>query len=160
ICMAVLGKYIPGMRPLALMVGESPPPRPVPVFYQRLVGRDEPEAARTAREYLGAHSREELFGDGFVPALGWAKRDHAADVLTDDDKRFVLNATYRIAAGLPDEEPDHTSEKDRARHPGTRNGQAEGPRVCLIGWPARDTADEVALRLLALLIQAANCAIR
>src|SRR5215467_914842 len=60
ICVAVLGKYIPGLRPLALLIGESPPPRPVPVFYQRLVGRDEPEAGRTAREFLAAHSREQL----------------------------------------------------------------------------------------------------
>src|SRR5262245_58348565 len=164
ICVAVLGKYIPGLRPLALLIGESPPPRPVPVFYQRLVGRDEPEAGRTAREYLDAHSREKLFDDVLIPALAWAKRDHEADVLTDEDKRFVLNATYRIAAGLPEEEPSHedahASKEDGMHHLGMPNGQAEGPRVCLIGWPARDTADEVALRLLALLIRPADCAVR
>src|SRR5262249_12722789 len=144
ICVAVLGKYIPGLRPLALLVGESPPPRPVPVFYQRLVGRDEPEAGRTARQYLDAHSREQLFDDVLIPALGWAKRDHEADVLTDEDKRFVLNATYRIAAGLPLKEPDHAdshaSEEHGMSHPVARNGQVDGPRVCMIGWPARDTA--------------------
>jgi len=164
ICLAVLGKYIPGLRPMAVLIGESPPPRPVPVFYQRLVGRDEPEAARTAREYLDAHSREQLFDDVLVPALVWAKRDHEADVLTDEDKRFVLNATYRIAAGVPAEEPDQATsgvgDEKRTDYLAARNGQLEEPRVCMIGWPARDSADETALRLLTLLLQPAGCAVR
>jgi AI-2E family transporter len=163
ICLAVLGKYIPALRPMAVLIGESPPPRPVPVFYQRLVGRDEPEAARTAREYLDAHSREQLFDDVLVPALVWAKRDHEADVLTDEDKRFVLNATYRIAARMPAEEPDQAAsgaDNEMRTDLAARNGQLEGPRVCMIGWPARDSADEVALRLLALLLQPADRAVR
>src|SRR5262249_19336424 len=85
ICLAVLGKYIPELKPVALLIGEAPPPRPVPVFYQRLVGKDEHGARRTADEYLERHSREELFDNVLIPALAWAKRDHEADILTDND---------------------------------------------------------------------------
>jgi hypothetical protein len=114
-----------------VLIGESPPPRPVPVFYQRLVGRDEPEAARTAREYLDAHSREQLFDDVFGPALVWVKRDHEADVLTDEDKRFVLNAIYRIAAGV--------RPRSRIRRLGGRRRKAHG-LSCRSKRAARGTA--------------------
>ncbi len=155
ICLAVLGKYIPGLMPLAILIGESPPPRLVPVFYQRLVGKDEHEAGRTAEEYRKTHSREELFDDVLIPALSWAKRDHEAEVLTDEDKRFVLDATYRVAARLVEGESDQaaTSTEDQ-------RDRVVDQRVCMIGWPSRDTADETALRLLALLIMPVECAVR
>src|SRR5262249_3332170 len=119
-------------------------------YYQRLVARDEHGANRTASAYLETHDREELFDDVLLPALSWAKRDHEADVLTDEDKRFVLDATHRIATGMAG---DRTPDEDGA------NASAPA-RARILGCPARDKADEAGLRLLALLLPPARCEMR
>src|SRR5262249_60608553 len=95
-CLAVLGKYIPGLEPLAILIGEAPPTRPVPMnYYQRLVAKDEDAASRIARAYLEAHSREERLDDFLLPALAWANRDHRGSVRTRADRTLLMREQHR-----------------------------------------------------------------
>ena len=63
VCVAVLGKYIPGLRFLDAILGDEPTLSAEDRFYQRLLARDGREAGLVAEEYLkDAYPHRAVFG--------------------------------------------------------------------------------------------------
>jgi hypothetical protein len=153
VCFVVLGKYVPGLAPIAMLLGEGPG-MPLPlVFYQRLIARDTHEAGRVARAHAAASSTEQAFDDLLVPALARMQRDHAGKVLDEGDRAFVMKAVEEIArelVGRPAPDAAAEGEAPRALQP-----EPAGP-VAVLGCPLADDADELALRLLDLLLDPAH----
>src|SRR5439155_20591839 len=56
VCLAVLGKHVPQLKFLAVLLGSRPALGPVARYYQRLLARDRYEALAIIKEYLGTHS--------------------------------------------------------------------------------------------------------
>jgi hypothetical protein len=102
-------------------------------YYQRLVARDEKEAAQLIAEFTTAHSGGEVFDQVLVPALNHAQRDHHRGRIDDADLRFVEEATRRIV--------------DRLDPPAPAASPPPGDALVL-GLPARNDADQVALSML------------
>ncbi len=150
VCFVVFGKYIPVLAPLAMLLSDEPALSPPLVFYQRLIARDGHEAERVAGAYLQATSLEATFDDLLLTALARMNQDVTAGILTEEDRRAVLEAIDAIArvlviAATGREPPAPPTEFVAA------NGVAPACPI-LIGVPAQDEADEFALRLLALLL--------
>ncbi len=145
VCLSVLSKYIPPLEFLNTLLGDEPALDLPTHYYQRLLARDDDEAAELVEMYGRTHAAEEVYDGLLVPALTAAKRDREHGTITPEDLQFVLQATRGImddvqlgqsqvptAAGvLPpaDEPPDARS----------------GPTVRIVGCPARDEADALAL---------------
>jgi predicted PurR-regulated permease PerM len=145
VCLSVLSKYIPQLEFLNTLLGDEPALDLPTHYYQRLLARDDDEAAALVETYGQMHTPEEVYDDLLVPALTAAKRDREHDAITLEDLQFVRQATQAImdevarpqsqaataAGALPpaDEAPD-------AR---------PGPTVRIVGCPARDEADALAL---------------
>src|SRR5438093_8867860 len=91
VCLVVLGKYVPALKPLDVLLGDSPPLDPDVTYYQRLLARDQDEAAEIVQGYIAATGREEVYDGLLLPALCYAKHDRERDELSDDDEAFVLN---------------------------------------------------------------------
>jgi predicted PurR-regulated permease PerM len=149
VCLAVLGKYVPSLRPLAMLLGDEPAMPAGPLYYQRLVAKDAHEAARVARAHADAHSVERTFDDLLVPALARARRDLDAAVIAPPDEAFVRTATRRIAHELA-----RAALRDGAGGADPRAGRAGAAPVLVhvVGCPARSATDEAALELVVLLI--------
>ena len=137
VCLGVLSKYVDGLGPLAILLEEDVALHPPALFYQRLVARAEHEAAALLGRHAAAGAREDAVAHLLAPAVAWTKRDRARGVLTVSDTAFVLDAIRRLAASL-----------GRPIEPGAR----ARPRIVLL--PSGDAADEVALDLLAILLDA------
>jgi hypothetical protein len=137
VCLVVIGKYVPALRPVAMLLGDEPAMPPGPLYYQRLVAEDAHEAVRVARTYAETESVGRAFEDLLLPALARARRDRDAGVIAAEDEAFVRTTTRRIAHEL-------------ASPPAAGNGGGEDPppaaeaadgRVHLVGCPARDATD-------------------
>ena len=142
VCVLVLGKYVPQLEFLSVLMGDAPAMEPALAYYQRLLASDDDEATEIAEDYLKTHTREELYEAVLVPALIATGRDRARRTLTDDDERFVLSATRQLLdeiAGRPDGEPDE--EEGRREIPNL-------PAVRVICCPTRGEADALALAML------------
>jgi predicted PurR-regulated permease PerM len=147
VCLVVLGKRIPALEFLDVLLGEPPPLDPAARYYQRLVARDEKEAAELVREYVQTHSREAVFDEVLVPALVFAKRDRRRKELTPDDARFVFRATRHMFDGT-------ASTGERGEGPPCPSGEAPATARCtVIGTPAQGEVDEMALHLLQHLLR-------
>jgi predicted PurR-regulated permease PerM len=164
VCFVVLGKHVPGLAPIALLLSDAPVIAAPLVFYQRLIAKDHHETGRVVRQYLEAHSREQVFDDLLLPAIARTGRDYAAGILTDQDRRFVMDTIDTIALGLGGtRSADDVRTGDGRTHRVDSNPADDGglestglgrPRA--LGFPVQDDADELSLKLLALLLDPAG----
>ena len=116
VCMVVLGKYVPQLKFLDVLLGDEPPLDAHVTFYQRLLARDQDEATQLVLAQVKASSPEQVYDDFLVPALNYAKRDRDRDDLTESDEQFILQAIREILEDLGERREAATQAKE-AIHP-------------------------------------------
>jgi predicted PurR-regulated permease PerM len=142
VVLVVLGKYVPQLDFFEVLLGDEPALNAAVKYYQRLVARDQDEAGDLVEEYLADHDLESLCIEVLLPALVRAKRDRDRGDLDAEDLQYVYRATGEV---LDDVSPA---------------GDAAGTKpVQLLGCPARDEGDELALRLFAAVLRPAGYAV-
>jgi hypothetical protein len=150
VCLIVLSKHLPSMGFLVLLMGDDPVLEPKARYYQRLLARDQDEAADVVEDYVKASEPESVYDEVLLPALYYAKQDRERERISEADAEFVAHATREIVEDLDQDRPS----------PATRAATAaEGslvPRRLLILCPARDEIDGVALAIAGQLIDAAR----
>jgi hypothetical protein len=138
----VLGKYVPQLEFLDVLMGDEPALEPHVRFYQRLLAKDQHEAAGLAEDYRETYGPEALYDALLIPALVMAKRDREQEALTAEDLHAFVQATRAIVEdleGLPAPTIDAAAEA-------AGRADAVPPAVVrILGCPARDEADELAL---------------
>ena len=117
VCLVVLGKYVPQLKFLDVLLGDEPPLDAHVTFYQRLLARDQDEATQLVLAQAKASSPEQVYDDFLVPALNYAKRDRERDDLTESDEQFVLQATREILEDLG-ERREVVTQAEEAIHAG------------------------------------------
>ena len=127
VCLMVMGKYVPGLQFLSVLLGSQPVLEPHARFYQRMLAMDEEEMLNLAIEYRTQYSIEDFYDQILVPALIMAEEDRHNGTLAEVRQKFIIQGTRDLIQELSQEE-------DLA----APRGEAV---VCL---PARDDADELA----------------
>ena len=154
VCLVVLGKHVPSLGFITILMGDEPALPSDVSYYQRLLAKDPAEGREIVDAYLANHTLEQACDDVLVPALGHAKRDRDVERLSDEEARAIYRATRE------------TIEEIAARRRSSAPGPDEGstgpvpesvPRV--LACAARDEADEVALMMLGHVLSPAECAI-
>jgi predicted PurR-regulated permease PerM len=138
VCIAVMGRYIPELGYLNVLLGVEPVLSPEARFYQRLVARDRDESIALADEYAAEHGQAALFDTLLIPALALIETDRHKGALEPETERFAFDTTRHILDELGED--------------GTQTTVA--PHVCIL--PARDQADELAGAMLARLLPGAQ----
>ena len=137
VCVAVMGRYIPELGYLNVLLGVEPVLSPEARFYQRLVARDQDDAIAMAEEYAAEHGDAEVFDTLLIPALALIETDRHKGALEAQNERFAFDVTRQILELLPE-----------------RDEQPAAPHVGIL--PARDEADELAGAMLARLLPGAQ----
>ena len=134
VCIAVMGRYIPELGYLNLLLGVEPVLAPEARFYQRLVALDQDEAIELAVEHQREHGAQALYDELIIPALALAEIDRHKGALDPERERFIFDTTRQIIEEF-----------------GGEGGGVEAPGgVCVV--PARDEADEIAAAIVARLL--------
>ena len=100
VCLAVLGKYLPALAFLDIVLGERPPIAPEHRFYQRLLAADNTEVDETITSYLDRDAAEELFDQIILPALQLAEYDVRSGCLEPDDQKEVWRSLHTALADI------------------------------------------------------------
>lgn len=163
VCLLVAGRHVPQLWFLDVLLGDATPLSAATSFYQRLLARDQDEAAEIVQTYLAAHPAEEVYDDLFVPALAITKRDRDRDDLAPEREEFILQATREIiesvVAGAA--QPAAAGLLPRRSRPEPAPAEPEPPaavpaagtaRVRVLACPARDQEDHLALEMLQRLL--------
>ena len=150
VCLVVLGKHVPGLEFVGTLLADTPPLAAEYGYYQRLLARDQSEAADLIERYLKSESPRSVYDALLLPALNYAERDRLEQRLSADEETAVLDATRELLSDA--------AESIRSLHPAPSAEPDEaailGPREPLrvLGYATNGAADELALAMLAHLL--------
>jgi predicted PurR-regulated permease PerM len=154
VCVVVLGKYVPRMDFIGVLISDQPAMESNISYYQRLLAMDQAEAAEIVEEHLKTHPAEQIYDDVLVPALNYVRRDRELGRLTEDIEQFVFRATREILDDLNGLKTQSSSKVSDSSKAATidENSLVILPKVPILGCPAQDEADELALHMFRQLI--------
>jgi predicted PurR-regulated permease PerM len=102
VCLMVLGRNIPQLSFLYLLMGSEPALNADMGVYQRFMLGDEHEATRLIIQGLKTSSADKVFDEMLIPTLNFAKRDLLREQLTEEDHRLILDGV-EVSLGHTDE---------------------------------------------------------
>ena len=152
VCLVVLGKHVPGLEFMGLLMADTPALAPDYGYYQRLLARDQSEAADLIERHIKTEPPHLVYDALLLPALNYAERDRMEKRLSAEEELAVVDATRELladaAALIQELHPEAVAplEQDEAPDPGPR----EPLRV--LGYAAHGAGDELALTMLAHLV--------
>src|SRR5687767_1811687 len=154
VCVVVLGKYVPRMDFIGVLMSDQPAMASNMSYYQRLVAMDKAEAAEIVEEHLASHHPDQIYDGLLIPALNYARRDRELGRLTEDGEQFVFRATREILEDLDNLKPENSTDASDAEKVALAANDVTGllPKVRILGCPARDEADELALHMFRQLL--------
>jgi predicted PurR-regulated permease PerM len=158
-CLVVLGRHIPQLQFLDVVLGNRPVLAPEESFYQRILAGDPAEAAQQAEEFLKENSLSSYYDEVAIGGLTLAQYDLQRGAL-DESQRIAIRETI---GELIDSLSDH-DDVPPAATPGTGEQPAlptftpetlapewqNRPVLCVSG---RGDLDEAAAMLLAQLLE-------
>jgi predicted PurR-regulated permease PerM/GAF domain-containing protein len=124
VCLVVMGRYVPRMEWLGVLLGADPVLAPEERFYQRLLAGNVEEAIEIAEERVAESSVLEFYDRVALPALRLAEEDRERGGSMEDRKR--------VAGGM--EAVVRELRTDGEREP------AQGPVLCIAGRWELDAA--------------------
>ncbi|HEV3255433.1 MAG TPA: AI-2E family transporter [Gemmataceae bacterium] len=154
-CLVVLGRFVPHLEFLGVLLGDDPALDPEVTYYQRLLARDQDEATDLVEEFLQTHPREAVYDQVLAPALVLAKRDRESGALTPADEQFIVQVTRDIMDDLVMPQQQHPL--DTAETTPTEATEPARAKVPVFGCPARDQEDELALHMFGHLLAPSGC---
>jgi predicted PurR-regulated permease PerM len=159
VCLLVVGRHVPQLRFLHILLGDEPPLTPESRFYQRLLAMDYEEAREVLQKCLNEMSLEDLYENVLIPALGLAEQDRHQNLLQDENERFISQSTRELIDELWEPRNGETTpESESVRAEILLKGVAPQPvrPLNILCVPARDEADELVGTMLAQLLQRAG----
>jgi predicted PurR-regulated permease PerM len=151
VCLVVLGRHVPNMRFLSVLLGDEPVLSPEAHYYQRLLATDHEEARQVLKGHLKEKSLQELYDTVLIPALTMAEQDRHRNDLDEETTTFIYQSTREFVEDL--------SENAEGELITTTNSAAKGssakntPVICV---PASGEADEIVGVMLAQLLSIAG----
>ena len=145
VCLVVLGKHVPGLEFVGMLMADTPALAPEYGYYQRLLARDQSEAADLIERHVKTEAPRSVYDALLLPALNYAERDRLEQRLSPDEETAVIDATRELLSDAAESirrlQPEPSATDDPAL-PAPR----EPLRV--LGLATNGTADELALQML------------
>ena len=104
VCLGVLGRHIPWLRFLDVMIGDEPPLSPAQSFYQRALAADIDEAVDQAVEILPRRSLSYVYDKVVMEALKLAQIDFRRGLLDPKHVEQINEAVHELIADTIDYE--------------------------------------------------------
>lgn len=144
VCLAVLGKHVPRLSSLAVLLDDQPALEDQLVLYHRLLSGDEEEAEEILDRRFREKTPAQVFDEIIIPALLLADRDRARGEISDADHQHVVRTIRALAETAP----------VTSRAPQAPAVLAEDARIQrIVGVSARTVTDETIWEMLAQLVE-------
>jgi predicted PurR-regulated permease PerM len=155
VCVVVLGRHVPHLSFLHILLGDQPVLAADAQIYQRLLAMDELEARSVADSYLAEHTLVELYDAVMIPALTMAEQDRHKGAIEPEREEFLFLTVREMLLDA----------SEKAMKPAAEAGEAERsvePALAALSrrmlcLPAHDEADEIAAVMLAQLLEHHGC---
>jgi predicted PurR-regulated permease PerM len=154
-CLIVLGRHVPQLRFLHVLLGEDAELAPEAKFYERMLAMDQNEAHSLADRFLEHRPLLDFYDTVLLPALGLMEQDRHKGSLDEARGNYLLLSATELVAELSEFKPDCSGTPSANgtasdTNPGFEAQQKNSPVICI---PAGDPADELAAMVMAQLLE-------
>ena len=155
VCLIVLGRHVPQLRFLHVLLGEDAELAPEAKFYERMLAMDQNEAHSIADRFLSQRPLIDFYDAVLLPALGLVEQDRHRGSFDETRGNYLLLSATELVAELSEYKADArvaTSENGTApvTRPEAEVPHRPAPVICI---PAGDQADELTAMVLAQLLE-------
>jgi predicted PurR-regulated permease PerM len=154
VCVVVIGRYVPKLEFLSVVLTDEPVLPPATRYYQRMLANDEQEAREIAEKFMKGRSLEQLYDEVLIPALTLAEEDRHSGKLDRSHEQFLLQHTRAVVEEFAQREEELVARNGRKKSgepPQTKPKPivaTEPGEVTVVSIAARDEADEIAALML------------
>ena len=141
VCLVVIGKHVSGLGFLATLMADTETLAPDTNYYQRVLARDPSAASELVERHVKSEEPATVFDALLLPALNYAARDRLEERLSAEEEAGVVESTREMMQELP------------SMAPADGEGPSEAERLRVLGCPAGTESDELALGMLARLLE-------
>ena len=140
-CLVVLGRHLPELEFLRLLLGDEPALEPRVGYYQRLLANDQDEASDIIEAYATEHSLGAVYGDLLLPSLLHLQKDKERGDVTDaEEAAFLQSGEVLFDTVFPLQDAYWAERQDEA------GAAPAAPRLLVYGLPAH-CRDELVLEM-------------
>ena len=159
VCLLVIGRHVPQLSFLDILLGNETVFDPKTRVYQRLLAGDQEEVTELIEGYLENMPLVELYDTILIPALAMAETHWHRGEISEDRQKYIFEILKDTVEELGDRQQEIQA-KQAAAEAKDANGEPEPVAPsdvalhCILCLPARDEADEIAGTMLAQLLAA------
>jgi predicted PurR-regulated permease PerM len=159
VCLILMGRYVPQLSFLEVLLGDE---AVLPIeahFYQRLLALDQDEARDITDAYLKEQTIASFYDSVLIPVLTLAEQDRHLNSLEAGTASFISQSTRDLIEELGERSFDQQTAADQ-------DAKASDPRVIALSGlrvvciPAGDEADELVAMMIAQLLKQLGCDVR
>ena len=157
VCLIVLGRHVPQLRFLHVLLGEDAELAPEAKFYERMLAMDQNEAHSIADRFLDKRPLIDFYDTVLLPALCLVEQDRHRGSFDENRGNYLLLSATELVAELSEFKTEVTlaAAAENGTAPDTNPEPPEfhlrpAPVICI---PAGDQADEVTAMVLAQLLE-------
>ncbi len=147
VCMVVMGRHIPRLKFLSIVLSDEEPLTPAEECYHRLQRVGEHDETDLVDHYLKSNTTEALFDNMLIPVITAAETDYRLGLLDDEQLEFVEQGLRDLLDDL-----------EARLEPAAPVANDELPRVCCV--PAKSYRDQLAGEMLVLSLAGMGCVAR
>ena len=156
VCLVVLGRHVPQMEFLHVLLGDEPVLTPKKHFYQRMLASDLADARRVLDQHLHGKRLQELYDSVVIPALSMAQSDLQQNNLDETVGDFIWQNTRELVEELSEEHVDPQvpgPEETKRESEFETDTVSEASPMRIVCVPARTGADETIAIMLTHLLE-------
>jgi predicted PurR-regulated permease PerM len=140
VCVVVVGRHMPGLDFLSMLMADAPALTSDVGFYQRVLARDQSEAAELIEKWVAEEPPGSVYDALLLPALNYLKRDRLQDRLSAEEESAAIETTRELmadAAARAQPAPSEGEDEDE-----------DGDRLVVAAYAVGGAPDELAIRML------------
>lgn len=151
VCLVVIGRHVPRLEFLSILLGDEPVLTPTQKFYQRILAADPDEATEQAEACMRDQTVGTFYDEVVIPALSIAETDRERGMLDADRLKVMAEAASEVLDNLEDQDlPILLSEESTPAAPEPKSTPVQGTVLCV---PGARVTDALAARYLADLLR-------
>jgi predicted PurR-regulated permease PerM len=150
VCFVAIGKHVPGLEMVGMIAANTPGLSPEAGYYQRLLARDQGEAADIIEQFIKAEPPQGVYDALLLPAINYAERDRLEERLSPDEEAAILEMTRELLSDAA--ESIRRLPPLSSATPNEGASPRPGESLRMLGYPTNGAGDELALAMLAHLV--------
>jgi predicted PurR-regulated permease PerM len=162
VCVLVVGKHVPQLSFLDILLGTEPVFEPQERIFQRLLAGDQEEAAELFEDYVEHKPLVEVYDTVLIPALALTETHWQLGELNENKHTFIMQSLKEMIQERGERAAEARTVKDSAVPPES-NGDPRcehdtaSSKLHILCLPARTEVDEITGLMLAQVVESSDC---